>query len=42
MEVVGVPSPEPGSVQSKSRDGREKSAPRSMVTAKEITPTQTD
>ena len=37
-EVVGVPSPEPGSVQSRRRDGREKSAPRSRVTAKERTP----
>ena len=33
-----MPSPEPGSVQSRRRDGREKSAPRSRVTAKDRTP----
>ena len=38
-EVVGVPFPELGSVQSKRSDGRENRAPKSMVTAKERTPT---
>ena len=41
-EVVGVPSPELGSVQSKRSDGRENSAPRNMVTAKEMTPRLTE
>ena len=33
-----MPSPELGSVQSKRRDGKENSAPRRIVTAKERTP----